>query len=64
MVTHYSLIIPLILQEVDTINTEVKIVWKNFVKTYNPRQNIWNKIELSSKTEPEQKRLVSIFACF
>ena len=33
-------------------------------KTYNPGQNIWNKIEKSSKTGQEKKSLKSTFACF
>ena len=32
--------------------------------SYNPGQNIWNKMEKFSKTEEEKKGLVSIFACF
>ena len=31
---------------------------------YNRRQNIWNKMEKSSKTGQEEKTLVSIFVCF
>ena len=31
---------------------------------YNSRQNIWNKIEKSSKTGQERKSLTSTFACF
>ena len=31
--------------------------------TYNLGQNIWNKIELPSKTGQEKKSLVSVFAC-
>ena len=30
----------------------------------NPRQNIWNKIEKSSKIRQEKKTLISTFACF
>ena len=30
----------------------------------NPEQNIWNKMEWSSKTGQEKKSLVSVFACF
>ena len=30
----------------------------------NPGQNIWNKLEKSSKTGMEKKSLVSISACF
>ena len=29
---------------------------------YNPGQNIWNKIEKSSKIVPEKKSLIFIFA--
>ena len=32
--------------------------------TYNVGQNIWNKIEKSSKTGPEKKSLISTFGCF
>ena len=32
--------------------------------TYNPGQNIWSKIEKSSKTGQDKKRLVSTFARF
>ena len=31
---------------------------------YNPGQNIWNKIEKSSKTGEDKKSLISTFACF
>ena len=31
---------------------------------YNPGQNIWNKIEKSSKIGQEKKSLISTFACF
>ena len=31
---------------------------------YNPGQNIWNKIEKSSKTGQDKKSLISTFACF
>ena len=31
---------------------------------WNPGQNIWNKIEKSSKTEQVKKSLISPFACF
>ena len=31
---------------------------------YNPGQNIWNKMEWSSKTGQEKNSLVSAFACF
>ena len=33
-------------------------------KVYNPGQNIWNKIEKSSKTGQERKSLISTFECF
>ena len=33
-------------------------------QTYSPRQNIWNKMEKSSKTGQEKKSLLSGFACF
>ena len=32
--------------------------------TYNPGQNIWNKIEKSSKIGQEKKSLISTFAYF
>ena len=32
--------------------------------TYNPGQNIWNKLEKSSKTGQDEKSLISTFACF
>ena len=34
------------------------------IETYNPGQNIWNKIEKSSKTRQEKKGLISTFARF
>ena len=30
----------------------------------NPMQNIWNKLEKSSKTGQDKKSLISTFACF
>ena len=35
-----------------------------FEFVYNPGQNIWNKIEKSSKTGQDKKSLISTFACF
>ena len=41
-----------------------------FVSSYNysvkarPGQNVWNKIEKSSKTEQDKKSLIYTFACF
>ena len=32
--------------------------------TYDPGQNIWNKIEKSSKTGHDKKSLISTFASF
>ena len=32
--------------------------------TYNPGQNIWNKIEKYSKIGQDKKSLTSTFACF
>ena len=32
-------------------------------QAYNPGQNIWNKMEKSSKTGQEKKSLVSNFVC-
>ena len=36
----------------------------NDKQTYTPGQNIWNKIEKSSKTGQGKKGLISTFACF
>ena len=35
-----------------------------FIKTNNPGQNIWNKVEKSSKSGQDMKSLISTFACF
>ena len=35
-----------------------------FELVYNPGQNIWSKIEKSSKTGQDKKSLISTFACF
>ena len=35
-----------------------------FAITCNPGQNVWNKIEKSSKTGQDKKSLISTFACF
>ena len=32
--------------------------------SYNPGQNIWNKIEKSNKIRQEKKGLISTFVCF
>ena len=32
--------------------------------TYNSMQNVWNKLEKSSKTGQGKKSLISTFACF
>ena len=37
---------------------------KNYIKNYNPGQNIWNRIEKSSETEQGKKFLISTFAWF
>ena len=37
---------------------------QKFACSDDPRQNIWNKMEQSSKTGQEKKSLVSAFACF
>ena len=37
---------------------------ENFVRSDNPGQTIWNKIDKSSKTREEKKSLKSTFACF
>ena len=36
----------------------------NYLTIYNPGQNIWNRIEKSSKTGQDKKSLISTFACF
>ena len=41
-----------------------KIMQKNRQRDYNPWQNIWNKIEKSSKTGQDKESLISAFACF
>ena len=37
---------------------------QNRARNYNPGQNIWNKIEKSSKTGQVKKILISTSACF
>ena len=37
---------------------------KNYIKNYNPGQNIWNRTEKSSETEQGKKFLISTFAWF
>ena len=37
---------------------------QKFVYSDNTSQNIWNKIEKSSKTGQDKKILISTFACF
>ena len=37
---------------------------KNYIKNYNPGQNIWNRIEKSSETGQGKKFLISTFAWF
>ena len=41
-----------------------KTIYNLHLGIYNPGQNIWNKIETSSKSEPGKKSFISIFACF
>ena len=41
----------------------LKQVYNSFLN-YNPGQNIWNKIEKSSKIGQNKKRLTSTFQCF
>ena len=41
-----------------------KNLWKMWPKNYNLGQNIWYKIEKSSKTGHDKKSLISTFACF
>ena len=36
---------------------------KNFICSDSPGQNIWNKIEKSSESRQDKKRLISAFAC-
>ena len=43
---------------------KITIKFYMFELVYNPGQNIWNKMQQSSKTGQEKKSLVSIFACF
>ena len=40
-------------------------LWRTYeYQIYNPGQDIWNKIEKSSKTGQDKKSLISNFACF
>ena len=32
--------------------------------SYNPGQNVWNKVKKSSKVQKDYKNLISNFACF
>ena len=51
--------------EYNSRNTLIeKITQKMWWRNYNPGQNIWNKIEKSSKTEENEKSFISTFACF
>ena len=44
----------------------IKLLHHHFVRnsSNNPGQNIWNKVEKSSKTGQVKKSLISTFACF
>ena len=44
----------------------IQLLFRYFFKgyTYNPEQNIWNKLEKSSKTGQDKRSLISTFACF
>ena len=37
---------------------------QTFKQTYNPGQNIWNKLEKSSKIGQKKESLITTFACF
>ena len=47
-----------------TLKETGRVKTKIFFFSYNPRQNIWNKIEKPSKTGQVKKSLISTFACF
>ena len=50
---------------IKTVRKVRKIIQKlREYRIYNPGQNIWNKMEESSKTGQEKKNLVSVFAYF
>ena len=40
------------------------LILYDFFSNYNSGQNIWNKIDKSSKTRQVKKNLISTFACF
>ena len=40
------------------------ISYRIFMRNYKPMQNIWNKLEKSSKSGQDKKSLISTFACF
>ena len=46
---------------VSVINNKSEITCLGY--SYNPGQNIWNKIEKSSKTGQDKKSLTSAFLC-
>ena len=49
------------------LKNDLSQIWKfpeMLIIKYNPRQNIWNKAEKSSKTGQGKKSLISTFACF
>ena len=46
------------------INLLFFLILYDFFSNYNSGQNIWNKIEKSSKTGQDKKSLISTFACF
>ena len=47
---------------INTIAEE--LVSSENIASYNPMQDIWNKLEKSSKTGQDKKSLISTFACF
>ena len=56
------------IQKAKQVNSRINFTKKgkqpSSIPTYNPGQNIWHKIEKSSKTGQEKKSLTSNFACF
>ena len=43
---------------------KIELIFQGQPAPHNPGQNIWNKIEKSSKTGQGKKSLISTFACF
>ena len=50
------------------INISLIVIWffcsQTFKQTYNPGQNIWSKLEKSSKIGQKKESLITTFACF